>query len=163
MYIYTHFWCWGATGWMHSTGYTTQYTSQYIVRNARRPTRQATFSRLRTTLRLLQPAKWQMVSVLVQWSAHALLLSEVTTLVLDAIDQLQIAADEIYTRRVFSMNKDGEGMSIQMMHEHNAAAAGRQISNTPDELYLMYALITCQSWWEVSRFVGKDIQLKFCV
>jgi len=83
--------------------------------------------------------------------------------VLDAIDQLQIAADKIYTRRVFFMNKDGDGMSIQMMYQHNAAAAELQISNTSDVVYLMYALITCQSWWEVSIFVHQDIQLNFCV
>ena len=90
-------------------------------------------------------------------------MPELTTLVLDATGQLQIAGDEIYTRRVFFKHKDGEGMSIQMMHKHNAEAAELQISNTPDVVYLMYAWITFQSWWEVSRFVHQDIQLNFCV
>ena len=89
------------------------------------------------------------------------MLSQLTTLVLDAIDQLQTAADEIHTRKVFFINGDGDDMSIQMIHEQNAALPARQISNSPDEVYLMYALITCQLWWQVSRFVGKDAQLKF--
>ena len=86
------------------------------------------------------------------------MLSELTTLALDAIDQLQIAGDKIYTRKVFFANKDGDGMSIQMMHLHNAEAAKHQICNTPDVVYLMYALITCQSWWEVST-PGHSIKL----
>ena len=89
------------------------------------------------------------------------MLSQLTTLVLDAIDQLQTAADEIHTRKVFFINGDGDDMSIQMMYEQNAAVAARQISDSPDEVYLMYALITCQLWWQVSRFVGKVAKLKF--
>jgi len=89
------------------------------------------------------------------------MLSQLSTLVLDSIDQLQTAADGIYNRKVFFINGDGDGMSIQMMHEQNAAVAARQISNSPDVVYLMYALITCQLWWQVSSFVGKDAQLKF--
>ena len=49
------------------------------------------------------------------------MLSQLTSLVLDSIDQLQTAADGIYNRKVFFVNGDGEGMSIQMMHEQNAA------------------------------------------
>ena len=37
----------------------------------------------------------------------------------------------------------------------------RQISDSPDEMYLMYALITCRLWWMVSSFVGEGTQLKF--
>jgi len=89
------------------------------------------------------------------------MLSQLTTLVLDVIDQVQTAVDGIYTRKVFFINGDGDGMSIQMMHEQNAAVAARQVSDSPDEVYLMYALITCQLWWQVRRFVGQDTQLKF--
>jgi len=42
------------------------------------------------------------------------MLSQLTTLVLDCIDQLQTTADGIYHRKVFFVNGDGEGMS-QMM------------------------------------------------
>jgi len=89
------------------------------------------------------------------------MLSQLTTIVLDATDQLQTAADGIYTRKVFFVNGDGDGMSIQMMREQNAVVTACQSSHSPDEVYLMYALITCQLWWLVSRFVGKDAQLKF--
>ena len=88
------------------------------------------------------------------------MLSQLTTLVLDCIDQLQTTADGIYNRKVFFVSGDGERMSIQMMHEQNAAVVALQISDSPDVVYLMYALITCQLWWQVSRFVGKDAQLK---
>ena len=89
------------------------------------------------------------------------MLSQLTTLVLDSIDQLQTAADGIYNRKVFFINGDGNGMSIQMIHEQNAAVAALQISDSPDVVYLMYASITCQLWCQVSRFVGKDAQSKF--
>ena len=78
-----------------------------------------------------------------------------------SIDELQAAADRIYNRKVFFINDDGDGMSIKMMHEQNAAVAARQISDSPDEVYLMYALITCQLWWMVSSFVGEGAQFKF--
>jgi len=55
----------------------------------------------------------------------------------------------------------GDGMLIKMMHEQNEAVAARQISDSPDEVYLMYALITCQLWWMVSSFFGEGAQLKF--
>jgi len=64
------------------------------------------------------------------------------------------------TRQMFFINKDGDGMSIQMMHQHNARVAARQISGSTDKVYLMYALITCQMWWQVSRFDGKDVRFK---
>jgi len=89
------------------------------------------------------------------------MLSELTTLVIDSIDQLQAAADRIYNRQVFFITDDGDCMSIKMMHEQNAAVAARQISDSPDEVYLMYALITCQLWWMVSSFVGEGAQFKF--
>jgi len=70
---------------------------------------------------------------------------------LDCVAQLQTTADGIYNRQVFFVNDDGEGMSIQMMHEHNADVAARQMPDSTDVVYLMYALITCQLWWQVSR------------
>jgi len=75
------------------------------------------------------------------------MLSELTILVIDSTDQLQAATDRIYNRTVFFIDDDGDGMYIKMMHEQNAAVAARQISDSPDEVYLMYALITGQLWW----------------
>jgi len=83
---------------------------------------------------------------------------------LDCVAQLQTAADGIYNRPVFFVNDAGEGMSIQMMHDHNADVTALQKSDQKSDLndvvYLMYALITCQLWWQVSIFVEKDAQLK---
>jgi len=84
------------------------------------------------------------------------MFSQLTTTMLDCVAQ----ADGIYNRPVFFVNDAGEGMSIKMMHEHNADAVARQMSDSTDVVYLMYALITCQLWWQVSGFVGKDAQLK---
>jgi len=89
------------------------------------------------------------------------MLSELTLLMIHSIDELQAAADRICNRKVFFINDVGDGMSIKMMHEQNKAVAVRQISDTPDEVYLMYALITCQLWWMVSSFFGEGAQLKF--
>ena len=81
---------------------------------------------------------------------------------LDCVAQLQTAGDEIYDRPVFFVNDAGEGMSIQMMYDHNADVDARQKSDQKsdptDVVYLMYALMTCQLWWQVSSFVGKDAQ-----
>ena len=88
------------------------------------------------------------------------MLSQLTTLVLDSTDQLQTAATGIYNRRVFFKDSDGEGVSIQMMHAHNALAAQHKNPDSPDVVYLMYALITCQLWILVSRLVDQNAQLK---
>jgi len=80
------------------------------------------------------------------------------------VAQLQTAGDEIYDRPVYFVNNAGKGISIHSMHDHNADVHARQKSgqkpNPADVVYLMYALITCQSWWEVSSFVGNYDQLK---
>jgi len=89
------------------------------------------------------------------------MLSELTLLMIHSIDELQAAADRICNRKVFFINDVGDGMSIKMMHEQNEAVAARQISDSPDEVYLMYAFITCQLWCMVSRFFGVGAQLKF--
>jgi len=89
------------------------------------------------------------------------MLSQLTLLMIDSIDELQAAADKICNRKVFFINDVGDGMSIKMMHEQNEAVAARQISDSPDEVYLMYAFITCQLWCMVSRFFGVGAQLKF--
>ena len=82
---------------------------------------------------------------------------------LDCVAQLQTAGDEIYDRPVFFVNDAGEGMSIHTMHDHNADVDARQKSgqkpDPTDVVYLMYALITCQLWRQVSSYVGKDALL----
>jgi len=81
------------------------------------------------------------------------MLSQLTSLVLDSTEELHTAADGIFTRKVFFVNGDGEGMSIQMMRAHNEAVVASRTSDSPDSpdvVYLMYALITCQAWWQVS-------------
>ena len=76
------------------------------------------------------------------------MLSQLTSHVLDTIEELHTAADGIFTRKVFFVNEKGEGMSIQDMRAHNEAAAATPHSD--DVVYLMYALITCQAWLQVS-------------
>ena len=88
------------------------------------------------------------------------MLSQLTSHVLDTTEELHTAADGIFTRKVFFVDRDGEGMSIQMMRAHNEAVAASPTSNSPDVVYLMYALITCQAWWQVSKCAGHDAQLK---
>ena len=88
------------------------------------------------------------------------MLSQLTTLVLDTTEELHTAADGIFTRKVFFVDRDGEGMSIQMMRAHNEAVAASPTSNSPDVVYLMYALITCQAWLQVSTCAGHDAQLQ---
>ena len=78
---------------------------------------------------------------------------------LDATDQLHTAADEISTLEVFFVNGAGKGVSIEQMRVQNEAVAAKQTSNSADVVYLMYALITCQAWWEVSKCTGHDAQL----
>ena len=84
------------------------------------------------------------------------MFSQLTTTMLDCVAQ----ADGIYNRPVFFVNDAGEGMSIKMMHEHNADAVARQMSDSTDVVYLMYALITCQAWLQVSTCAGHDAQLQ---
>ena len=74
------------------------------------------------------------------------MLSQLTSHVLDTIEELHTAANGIFTRKVFFVNEKGEGMSIQDMCAHNEAAAANPTSNSADVVYLMYALITCQAW-----------------
>jgi len=88
------------------------------------------------------------------------MLSQLTTIGLDTTEELHTAADGIFTRKVFFVNGDGEGMSIQMMRAHNEVVVASRKSHSPEVVYLMYALITCQSWWLVSRCAGHDAQLK---
>ena len=88
------------------------------------------------------------------------MLSQLTSHVLDTTEELHTATDGIFTRKVFFVNDDGEGMSIQMMCAQNEAVAASPTSNSTDVVYLMYALITCQAWWQVSKCAGHDAQLK---
>ena len=88
------------------------------------------------------------------------MLSQLTTLVLDSTDQLQTAGTGIYNRRVFFKDSAGVGVSIQEMHAQNALATKHKNSDSPDVVYLLYALITCQMWILVSRFVDQNAQLK---
>jgi len=77
----------------------------------------------------------------------------------DTTEQLHTAADGIFTREVFFVDSEGKGISIEQMRAQNEAVAANQTSNSADVVYLMYALITCQAWWEVSKCTGHDAQL----
>jgi len=87
------------------------------------------------------------------------MLSQLTTLVLDSTDQLQTTATGVYDRRVFFKDSAGVGVSIQQMHAQNALAAQHKNSDSPDVVYLLYALITSQMWILVSRFADQNAQL----
>ena len=67
-------------------------------------------------------------------------------------DQLEDAGDAIYNKQVFFQDDFGNGKSIKEMQQQNKEVASRQISDSSDVLYLMYALITCQAWWQVLTF-----------